>query len=144
MQWVVVVAVLADILPQIARFWGRLSQISCSFDWELRKKSWRWRIEVEGLRTESLVFKIEVKWLWLWINDRQYRFEDSIMSYLYVIHILFLVILVKLWIFCLRTICIFSMPDPLFPNFGKIMNHLTSNKTYCFIKIQGNVTVDRK
>ena len=43
------------------------------------------RFEVGRLRIEDLEFKIEIKGLW--IEDRQSRFEDSIMPHQYSIHI---------------------------------------------------------
>ena len=47
-------AVFADILTEITLFWGLLSQISHSFDWRWRKKSWRLRFEVGGWRMKHL------------------------------------------------------------------------------------------
>ena len=61
---------------------------------------------------EHLGFKIEVEGLW--IEDRQSRFEDSIMPHQHLIHMFLFVLcrkshyfedIVKLRIFRLRTIC---------------------------------------
>ena len=60
---------------------------------------------------EDLGLKIEVEWLW--IEDRQSRFKDSIMPHQHLIHMFFFVLcresryfedIVKFGIFCLRTI----------------------------------------
>ena len=66
-------AALTDILLE-----DIMSQISSTFDWGWRRKSWRWRLKVAGLRTEDLEFKIEIEGLWI---------EDCIMPHQHLIHI---------------------------------------------------------
>ena len=95
-----------------------LSQMSCNFEWGWRKKSWQWRnevwwrwFEVEGWRIEDLGYKIKIERQC--IEDRQSRFEDSIISHQNSIHMFLFVLwrewryledIVKFWIFRLRTI----------------------------------------